>query len=127
MTMWPKLALIIGAFYGMTGVMLGAMGAHALKKKLSADLLASFMTGTRYQMYHALALLFLGLFAAKYPSGLLQGSIGSISLGTLLFSGSIYVLVLLRWKVGIITPIGGVFLIVGWALLLAAAFRIQAL
>ena len=121
--MWSYIAIVVGSLYGMTGVIFGAMGAHALKSRLSASLLDSYQVGTRYQMYHALLLLFLGLLVARMPSQLLNAAILCIIIGVIGFSGSIYALTVLRWKVGIVTPIGGLFLIVGWGLLLVFALR----
>lgn len=122
---WAKLAIALAAFYGMTGVMLGALGAHALKKVLSERLLASFTVGTRYQLYHALFLLLLGILSHQFKSPLLTAAILLAGIGVLLFSGSIYLLALLRWSfLGPVTPLGGLCLIVSWLLLLIAAFRL---
>lgn len=110
------------AFFGMTAIILGAFGAHALKKTLTADQLASFETGVRYQMYHALFLLFLGLnhhLAAKTKKILLVLT----TLGILFFSGSIYLLSTMSISsvdfrsIGFITPVGGLLLIIAWGLL----------
>jgi uncharacterized membrane protein YgdD (TMEM256/DUF423 family) len=117
-------ALSFGAFLGLTAVMAGAMGAHALKEVLEPDQLASFQTAVRYQMYHALFLLLLGWNGAELHR-LGRLSIAFVSAGVLLFSGSIYLLVLTeapRW-LGPITPIGGSLLIIGWGLLLVLALR----
>lgn len=121
-----RTALLVGSFLGMTAVILGAMGAHALQGKLEPKLLNSFTVGARYQMIHALVLILLGLWARSYPSKTIHVAIGCIIAGVLLFSGSIYILVFLRWKVGIVTPIGGLFMIVGWALMFVAALQIKA-
>lgn len=110
------------AFFGMTAIILGAFGAHALKNELTADQLASFETGVKYQMYHALFLLFLGLnhhIAAKTRRAILVLTI----LGVVLFSGSIYLLSTMGISsvdfrvIGFVTPIGGTLLIVAWAVL----------
>jgi len=122
--MAARVAWVAGALYGMTGVMLGAIGAHALRGKLSASLLASYQVGARYQMVHALALLCLGLLAMGHRSGLLSAAIGCIIAGVFCFSGSIYALTVLRWKVGLITPLGGVLMIIGWGCLLVAAWKL---
>lgn len=121
-----RAALLVGCFYGLTAVILGAMGAHALQDKLTPKLLNSFSVGARYQLMHAVLLVGLGLWARSLPSTMIHAAIGCIIVGVLLFSGSIYVLVLLRWKVGIVTPIGGLFMIVGWALMFVAALQIKA-
>jgi uncharacterized membrane protein YgdD (TMEM256/DUF423 family) len=115
---------IIGAaaLMGMTAIILGAFGAHALKKYLAVEQLASFETGVKYQMYHALFLLFLGttsLIGEKAKKALFQ----FVVFGVIFFSGSIYLLATKAISgidfgfIGIITPIGGTLLIVAWAIL----------
>lgn len=110
-------------FFGMTAIILGAFGAHALKKVLSVDQLVTFETGVKYQMYHALFLLFLGLnnhLSYKIKKTILVLTI----LGIIFFSGSIYLLATdslndFNFKIiGFITPIGGLLLIVSWAILM---------
>ena len=112
------------AFFGMTSIVLGAFGAHALKQVLTADQLITFETGVKYQMYHALFLLFLGLdthLTTKVKKTILVLTI----LGVILFSGSIYLLATdslntFNFKViGFVTPIGGLFLISAWSILMA--------
>ncbi|MFB6346024.1 MAG: DUF423 domain-containing protein [bacterium] len=111
-------ALSIGAFLGMIGVILGAMGSHALADTLTPDQLNTFETGVRYQMFHSLLLVALGLAGRDHPVGLAV----LFGLGILLFSGSIYALVLVDWTnlgtlktiVAISTPIGGSLLIFAW-------------
>src|SRR5437764_368059 len=115
--------LRIGAISGAIAVAAGAFGAHGLRGKLDARALEVFETAVRYQMYHALALVVVGLLAAGRPglSATLAGWM--FLLGTVLFSGSLYGLALggPRWLV-FITPVGGVGFLVGWvALVLAAA------
>ena len=116
-------ALVSGAFLGLTGVIAGAMGAHALEEVLSPDLLDAFKTAVRFQMYHALGLLLLGILSERHTSTLLKWTTGLFFAGTLLFSGSIYLLALTPLKVGIVTPIGGTLLILGWGLLLVWGVR----
>ena len=117
-----KICLVMGSFLGALSVMLGAFGAHALKGAVSEYYLQVFETACRYQMYHALALLFLGLSFGK-GSLFWMGSAGILfMLGTLLFSGSLYLLVLTKVKIlGAVTPVGGLCLILGW-LSLAVSF-----
>ncbi len=116
----------IGSLFAALGVGLGAFGAHALKMRLSPDDLAIFEVGVRYQMYHALALIALGLFAAKIESGLIKAAGFLFVAGILIFSGSLYTLVLSGVRIlGAVTPIGGLAFIVGWSLLALAAFRSQ--
>jgi uncharacterized membrane protein YgdD (TMEM256/DUF423 family) len=108
---------------GMTAIILGAFGAHALKKVLTAEELVTFETGVKYQMYHALFLLFLGLTSLvneKVKKTIFQ----MVVVGVIFFSGSIYVLATKTITgidfrpLGIVTPIGGALLILGWAMLL---------
>ncbi|CVK16342.1 Uncharacterized membrane protein YgdD, TMEM256/DUF423 family [Apibacter mensalis] len=118
-----NIVLIAGAFYGLVSIILGAFGAHALKKMLSAEKLISFETGVKYQMYHALALLVLG-FSLSFTSGLEKWAGWGMIIGTFLFSFSIYFLAFSEyWNInlrilGPITPIGGLLLIIGWLCLL---------
>lgn len=121
-------ATTLGALYGALGVLFGAFGAHALKKRATAAQLASFETAVRYQFYHALILLILG-FNFSFQVELESYIITAFLLGTFLFSFSIYGLVLSdirgkKWKfLGPITPLGGFILIVGWSLLLYSFIR----
>jgi uncharacterized membrane protein YgdD (TMEM256/DUF423 family) len=114
--------LLIGALAGFTGVTLGAFGAHALRSRLSPEMLVVFETGVRYQMYHALAIIATGLIAARL-SGWLIGAAGWLfTAGIVLFSGSLYLLAFTGVTVlGAITPIGGVAFLLGWACLALAA------
>lgn len=110
-------------FFGMSAIILGAFGAHALKKVLSMEELATFETGVKYQMYHALFLLFLGMnthLSDKKKKIILLLTIS----GVILFSGSIYLLATdslnsFNFKViGFVTPIGGLLLILAWSILM---------
>ena len=119
-----KFTLIIASLYGLLSVVLGAFGAHALKDRFSSAQLLSWETGVRYQMFHAVALILLVLLAEKGLN--LKPSVWAFTLGTLLFSGSIYLLCLglgpkALW--GPVTPLGGLALIVGWGWLLVEAIR----
>jgi len=125
-----KIFLQIGSLYAFLGVILGAFGAHALKSQLTPDRLISFETGVRYQMYHALALLIVALLFQYLDERLLRIIGWLFTFGTILFSGSIYLLAcrdmigLTTYKwLGPITPIGGTLLIIGWGLLLWASFK----
>jgi uncharacterized membrane protein YgdD (TMEM256/DUF423 family) len=121
-----KLFLVIASILGGLSVITGAFGAHALKGQLTQPLLEIFITGTRYQMYHALALLFVGLWIdrSETPQPWLVAAGWVFITGILLFSGSLYIL---SWSgisgLGIITPIGGLALIGGWACLTIAALK----
>lgn len=112
----------LGAGSAFIGVAAGAFGAHALRARLSPELLAVFETGARYQMYHALALLAVAWAASRWPGALVHWAGWLFVAGTLLFSGSLYALALsgVRW-LGAITPLGGVAFLAGWACLLLAA------
>ncbi len=103
----------VGAVLALLAVAFGAFGAHALKEIVTPERLQTFETGVRYQMYHALALLIMSVLPLKnYRSAWL------ILIGTIIFSGSLYILVLSNVGIfGAITPIGGVLQIIGWAIL----------
>ncbi|PQJ79584.1 DUF423 domain-containing protein [Polaribacter porphyrae] len=114
-----QIALIFGSCFGCLAIVFGAFGAHALKKKLNSEQLQSFETGVKYQMYHAIVLLVLG-FNLEIDSYIVY----SFIIGIFLFSFSIYGLVLSSANnkklkfLGPLTPLGGLFLVIGWALLL---------
>lgn len=117
--------VFIGAILAAAAVGMGAFGAHALKEKLTPEYLAVFETGVKYHMYHALGLIAVGLTGTRIDS--LSIKIAGIALlfGILLFSGSLYMLSLSGVKTwGMVTPIGGVFLILGWATLAFAVVRL---
>ncbi len=105
---------------GASGVGLGAFGAHLLAARLTPADLASFETGARYQMLHAVALLGLAAWIERHPAPRLAWAARALGLGIVVFSGSLYALVLTghRW-LGAVTPIGGVALIIGWILVMA--------
>ncbi|MGB3776138.1 MAG: DUF423 domain-containing protein [Leeuwenhoekiella sp.] len=113
---------LAGCAFGFTAIMLGAFGAHILRKKFTEQQIQSFETGVKYQMYHALLLLLLG-FNLNFQTMLEKIIPLFISIGIVLFSFSIYGLCLSglsgkKWKwLGPITPLGGLFLAAGWALL----------
>ncbi|MCC3377552.1 DUF423 domain-containing protein [Cohnella sp. REN36] len=113
----------IGAAVAGLAVAFGAFGAHSLKETLSADDLAVFETGVRYQMYHGLGLLLVALLGERLASGKLAlWSARLLLIGTVVFSGSLYALTLTGTKwLGAITPIGGVAFLAGWLCLLLAA------
>ena len=118
-----KKIISTGAIFGMIAIILGAFGAHALKKVLSIEELSTFETGVKYQMYHALFLLFIGVM-----TGLSQKAkkiiYNLVVLGIIFFSGSIYLLATnsltsFDFKIiGFVTPIGGLLLISAWGTLL---------
>lgn len=113
---------IAGAFFGLTAVMIGAFGAHGLKNSLDASSLVTFETGVKYQMYHAFFLLLVSLFALS--ERMKKTLLIVIVCGIVLFSGSIYGLATNTLttfdfsKIALLTPLGGLLLIVGWVVLL---------
>ena len=120
-----KLFLLLGSTSALLAVLLGAFGAHSLKNKLSADMLAIFQTGVQYHFYHSLGLLAVGFIATQLPvSSTLKWSGWLMFVGIVIFSGSLYLLSItgVRW-LGAITPIGGVAFIAGWALLAYAIYQ----
>ncbi|AUG43715.1 MULTISPECIES: DUF423 domain-containing protein [Pseudomonas] len=118
--------LMLAAFFGFTGVALGAFAAHGLKNRLSAEYLAIFHTGVTYQLVHTLALLGVALLATQIPGRLVTWAGASFAIGILLFSGSLYLLTLTGFsKLGIVTPFGGLAFLIGWLCLGLAAWRLQ--
>lgn len=118
--MWYSL----GCFSALISVAAGAFAAHGLQAKLPADLLAVFETGAEYQMYHALALIAVGVLHDSRGGPLARIAGVAFVVGTLLFSGSLYALALsgTRW-LGAITPLGGISFLIGWFVLGLAALR----
>jgi len=120
-----------GILLALTGVVLGALGAHALERLLSEDQLTSFQTAVRYQMHHALGLMLVAvLFPLLKKDRLVDYAGYLLIVGTLLFSGSIYLLScrdllgIANWSwLGPITPLGGACMILGWGLLMIAAMK----
>lgn len=126
----PNPFLVSGSVYGLLAVMLGAFGAHALRAKLSANLMSSYETAVQYQLVHALALLLVGALAYQMPaSRSLQVGGWFFIAGVALFSGSLYLLSLTglrqlgNFNIGLVTPMGGICLIIGWLLLCLAFLR----
>ena len=120
-----KLFLILGACNAFLAVLLGAFGAHALKTRLTADMMTVFHTGNQYHFYHALGLLLVGTIAVQLPDSALLRSSGWLMLtGIALFSGSLYVLAIsgVRW-LGAITPFGGMAFLAAWLLLALAVWK----
>ncbi len=119
-----RLFFSLGAVSGAIAVAAGAFGAHALKLRLTPDLLAIFDTASRYQMFHALALLAAGWAVSQWPSASARAAGWCFVAGTVVFSGSLYALSLSGVRaLGAITPIGGVLFMAGWLLLAVAAWR----
>jgi uncharacterized membrane protein YgdD (TMEM256/DUF423 family) len=114
----------LGALSAFIGVASGAFGAHGLKSRLDADMLTVFETAVRYQMYHAFALIAVSWAYTRWPSTVMVASGWLFVVGTLLFSGSLYVLSLtgVRWF-GAITPFGGLAFLAGWLCLAWGCWR----
>ena len=114
----------LGALSALLAVAAGAFGAHALRARLVPDMQAVFETGARYHMYHALALFVTAGAFTRWPGGPVIAAGWLFVAGTVLFSGSLYLLALTgqRW-LGAITPLGGLAFIAGWAALAWAALR----
>ncbi|MFJ7796408.1 DUF423 domain-containing protein [Pseudomonas sp. NPDC096950] len=118
--------LMLAAFFGFTGVALGAFAAHGLKNRLTPEYLAIFHTGVTYQLVHTLALLGVALLASQIPGRLITWAGASFAIGILLFSGSLYLLTITGVsKLGIVTPFGGLAFLVGWFCLGLAAWRLS--
>ena len=120
-----KIFMAIAASFGGLSVVLGAFASHALKERLSDRALEIWETGTKYQMYHALALLLIALLLSRAettPTSLIAAGYAFI-IGVVLFSGSLYSLSFsgIKW-LGVITPLGGLAFILGWGCLLVAAW-----
>ena len=109
---------LLACLAGFTGVALGAFAAHGLKSRLTPEMLGVFETGVRYQMYHALALLAVAWMASRWPGPAVSMAGWLFVAGIVVFSGSLYLLVLTgqRW-LGAVTPLGGLCFVGGWVLL----------
>jgi uncharacterized membrane protein YgdD (TMEM256/DUF423 family) len=115
-----------GAFCALTGVGAGAFGAHGLRAILEPAQLGTFETAVRYQMYHAVALVALGLAHTRWPSALWSAAAWAHGLGILLFSGSLYLMVLTPLRsLGWLTPLGGAAFITGWLAMIAASLTLR--
>ena len=126
-----KTFLVIGAIFGLLAVITGALGAHALSKFVTPDVLQTYETGVRFQFFHVFALLVVGILGSQFSARLSAWTGGLFSVGILLFSGSLYLITALKagnleipTAVGLLTPLGGVCLIAGWTIFLIAAFQI---
>ncbi len=120
-----KIIFLFAAFAGALGVVLGAFGAHALRGSIEPRLMETFQTAVQYQLIHALALLLVSLIIGWLGQSLsFDISAYAFMAGIILFSGSLYGLVLtdIRW-LGPVTPLGGLCLIIGWLALLVGGFR----
>ena len=119
-----KILLVLGALNSALAVILGAFGAHGLKSRVDESMLAVWSTASEYHFYHALAMLLCGLLARAFGASGMVTAGWVLFAGTLVFSGSLYVLVLSGQKwIGAITPLGGTALIIGWLMLAWSLFK----
>jgi len=125
-----KLFLSLGTLLAGLGVILGAFGAHGLKQLVGPETVNTYQTGVQYQMYHAFALIIVGILYERMPGNLLNWAGILFLTGIVLFSGSLYLLASLKAMnkvgvsgIGIITPIGGVLFVIAWLLLVIAIIR----
>lgn len=121
-----KPALTAAIIFALIGVIVGAMGAHALRPLLTEELMVSYETAVKYQFYHSFALALTGVLYQAFPTVWIRRAAWAFFIGILLFCGSIYLLVYMKATaslglvgLGLLTPIGGLFFILGWLLLLA--------
>jgi uncharacterized membrane protein YgdD (TMEM256/DUF423 family) len=120
-----RLAILLGAGNAVLAILLGAFAAHAVRDSLSAKMLSVFHTAVDYHLYHALGLIIVGLLINQRPNNrLLNASVVTMMMGIIIFCGSLYALSLtgLTW-LGMITPFGGIALVVAWALVLFAFIK----
>jgi len=120
-----KVFVILGGLNALMGVALGAFGAHGLKSRVTGEMLTVWQTGVHYHLVHALGLVLIGILCQLMPeASLLRYAGWTILTGAVLFSGSLYVMVLTDIRMlGMITPLGGVAFLVGWLLLVIAAWQ----
>jgi uncharacterized membrane protein YgdD (TMEM256/DUF423 family) len=113
------LFLIMGSLLGALGIAFGAFGAHHLHRKASRDLVATFEAAVRYQLFHALALLGVSIVSGQWPASIFPELAGWLFVaGCILFSGSLYLMVLTGYRrLGMVTPFGGIAFIAGWVFL----------
>ena len=117
-------AWLLGSLSALVGVAAGAFGAHALQAAVDPGLMEVYETGVRYQLVHALALLAIGLAGGRWPAGRWSIPTWLFAAGTVLFSGSLYLLAItgVRW-LGAVTPLGGVCFLAGWLSTAAIGWR----
>ncbi|SMO88583.1 DUF423 domain-containing protein [Melghirimyces algeriensis] len=116
--------ILLGAINMFLSIALGAFGAHGLEGKVSERMLANWQTGAQYHMIHALGLLFVGLLTTRINTPLVTSGGWLLLVGIILFSGSLYIMALTNiTKLGMITPLGGVSFLIGWALIAVSAIK----
>jgi uncharacterized membrane protein YgdD (TMEM256/DUF423 family) len=118
-----RLFAITGAISGLLAVGFGAFGAHGLRGKISDDLLHAYEVGAHYHLIHALALIAVAWAITRWPGGAMQAAGWLFLAGTLLFSGSLYLLAVTGIRpLGMVTPVGGTCLMMGWGCFAWSAF-----
>jgi uncharacterized membrane protein YgdD (TMEM256/DUF423 family) len=119
-----RVFFVIGALSAFIGVAAGAFGAHGLKGQMSTEMLSVYEVGVRYQMYHAFALFIVAWALTKWPSPLVTTGGWLFVIGTILFSGSLYLMSVtgVRW-LGAITPLGGLAFLAGWVCIAWGAWK----
>jgi len=113
-----KSYIVLASLFAALAILFGAFGSHALKERLSAQSLEVYDIATRYLMFHALGIFLIALLGFQLPKGSLEIPVTIMIVGTFIFSGSLYLIAILDFKkLGMVTPIGGLLLIVSWLLL----------
>lgn len=120
-----RYTLLCGSALGLSAVAIGAFGAHALKATLVASgRMETYELAVRYQFYHAFAMVLVGSIMTQYATGLLRYAAWSFFAGTIIFSGSLYMLSFTGLgPLGALTPVGGVLFILGWGLVFASVYK----
>jgi len=119
-----RVFVAVGGASAFIAVAAGAFGAHALRSRMSPELLAAFETGARYQMYHALALLAVACALTRWPVPAVRAAGWLFVAGTVIFSGSLYLLALTGVRIfGAVTPLGGLAFLAGWLALAVGVWR----
>jgi uncharacterized membrane protein YgdD (TMEM256/DUF423 family) len=125
-----KIYLVIGTLLAGLAVALGAFGAHGLKKIATAEQVATYQTGVQYQIYHALALILVGLLTDRIYNSFISSAGVLFVAGVVLFSGSLYLIVSMQamnravpTAIGILTPVGGLFFVAGWICMLVGILK----
>ena len=113
-----KSYIVLASLFAALAILFGAFGSHALKERLSAQSLEVYDIATRYLMFHALGIFLIALLGFQLPKELFEIPVTIMIVGTFIFSGSLYLIAILDFKkLGMVTPIGGLLLIVSWLLL----------
>jgi uncharacterized membrane protein YgdD (TMEM256/DUF423 family) len=119
-----KMILVTGGILAFMGVAMGAIGSHLLKSRISSELLVIYETGNRYHTIHSLGIILASQFYLFFPRKEFKFSSYSFILGIIFFSGSLYLLAITGDKFyGKITPIGGVFFLMGWVILISGFLK----